>query len=502
MATQLTQLTNNELLNNFESETWRNLTYQHKRNVFQELENRCAKEQGREPANIEVKLCNDRYGSYNLATNTIRINVLNNFADNSSYEQLDSYFHESRHAQQLQAINTGKGFDNNTLNMYKVELARDANGNLYNYFSETYMNDVQICEMDSNNFALRNMLSHEEIFKRDEEYYNYLNLRQKHFEKVNNWRLTYADHIEDQRLKIIDKSGKRKDVSINEKKELKHFIKNSNTFIAEKESLFIQSELKAKNFVHDTLADNLSSDSTSKQKHREVNKVVSRTKDGDFADDKITKENTNYSAVSYGSGIVKSNAVTKDGRITMNNIFKGSATESEISAFVGKDVITAYAKNIDNPTEIGYPYWDSVTHPETGERLQAVKGYCNPNNTNECYYAEYRDSNGGAWHYVDTSYVRNNPLLDSKTIQDQINEDAAIYKQRHPIDNADGGLENVQGQSLFNDSEATQRRGPTETQCRNFFDNDVSGGDAGVSGESKGESEAESKINNIYNGLK
>lgn len=121
----------------------------------------------------------------------------------------------------------------------------------------------------------------------------------------------------------------------------------------------------------------------------------------------------------------------------MSHIIDGYASESEISSFIGgKPVVAAYAKNKDNPNEYYYEYWSSIRHPETGEKLQAVKGYCNPNDFNQCYYAEYRDDAGNSYHYLDSRYYHDPELRGNKSISQQQSEDAAelerkLYTRKH-----------------------------------------------------------------------
>lgn len=115
----------------------------------------------------------------------------------------------------------------------------------------------------------------------------------------------------------------------------------------------------------------------------------------------------------------------------MSHIIDGRASESEISNFIGgKPVVAAYAKNKDNPNEYYYEYWSSIRHPETGEKLQAVKGYCNPNDFNQCYYAEYRDDAGNAYHYLDSRYYHVPELRGNKSISQQQSEDAAELERK------------------------------------------------------------------------
>ena len=115
----------------------------------------------------------------------------------------------------------------------------------------------------------------------------------------------------------------------------------------------------------------------------------------------------------------------------MSKIINGSASESEISSFIGgKPVAIAYAKNQDNPHAYYYEFWSNIRHPETGETLQAVKGYCNPNNFYECYYAEYRDDAGNFYHYLDSRYYHDPDFCGTKSIRQQQSEDAAELERK------------------------------------------------------------------------
>ncbi len=127
----------------------------------------------------------------------------------------------------------------------------------------------------------------------------------------------------------------------------------------------------------------------------------------------------------------------------MSHIIDGYASESEISSFIGGNpVVAAYAKNKDNPNEYYYEYWSSIKHPETGERLQAVKGYCNPNDFNQCYYAEYRDAEGNSYHYLDSRYYHDPELCGNKSISQQQSEDAAEWKENFLLESTKNSLRN------------------------------------------------------------
>lgn len=146
----------------------------------------------------------------------------------------------------------------------------------------------------------------------------------------------------------------------------------------------------------------------------------------------------------------------------MSHIIDGRASESEISSFIGgKPVVAAYAKNKDNPNEYYYEYWSSIRHPETGEKLQAVKGYCNPNDFNQCYYAEYRDDSGNSYHYLDSRYYHDAELRGNKSISQQQSEDAAELERK---------LDSKKHENFFEQSSDSDAK-KTSEEHQAFFEN-------------------------------
>lgn len=171
----------NQLLDQFKTTNWSAMNESQRVGAIQELENRSAAQQGREPAEVVSASRVTSYGSYNSMSNQMNINV-NNF---SSYETLDTFVHESNHAYQSYCINNGIGYDEYTRNMMGVESARDENGNLYNYARTSPQYDIQCNELDSNNKAADFLISEKDRYKDDQEYKDYIAERDDHFKYVN-----------------------------------------------------------------------------------------------------------------------------------------------------------------------------------------------------------------------------------------------------------------------------------------------------------------------------
>lgn len=172
---------NDQLLDQFKTENWSKLEESDRIDVIQEMENRNAAQQGREPAEVVSLSRVTSYGSYNSMNNQMNVNV-NNF---SSYETLDTFVHESNHAYQAHCVENGVGYDEYTRNMMEVESMRDENGTLYNYARTSPQYDMQCNELDSNNRAAEFLISESDRYKTDQEYKDYIAERDGHFKDVN-----------------------------------------------------------------------------------------------------------------------------------------------------------------------------------------------------------------------------------------------------------------------------------------------------------------------------
>lgn len=170
-----------QLLDQFKTENWSKLEESDRIDVIQEMENRNAAQQGREPAEVVSSSRVTSYGSYNSMNNQMNVNV-NNF---SSYETLDTFVHESNHAYQAHCVENGVGYDEYTRNMMEVESMRDENGALYNYARTSPQYDMQCNELDSNNKAVEFLISESDRYKTDQEYKDYIAERDGHFKDVN-----------------------------------------------------------------------------------------------------------------------------------------------------------------------------------------------------------------------------------------------------------------------------------------------------------------------------
>lgn len=261
ISTPYSKLSEKELLSRFKSDSWAKLNQQEKIDTIQELENRYAVEQKRPVSKIEAEDNPYNYGSYAKSENTIRIRMEDSEA-NTSYEMLDSYYHESRHAQQYQAIESGKGLDETTRNVCQTELRG-------NYVGGGKYYDMQTCEMDSNNYAADKMLSNKALFEGDEKYNEYLERRQEHFEEVNKSCHEDEDFRARQQINNVDKSLARGSITEKQANQIKEQVYSDNDDHVLAESCDIEDRLREENSERLEDKNSASNDLTLEQKREQ-----------------------------------------------------------------------------------------------------------------------------------------------------------------------------------------------------------------------------------------
>ena len=198
------EYSNEELMSTFRSENWDKLSHSKRIKVLQEVENRNAASQGRKPCTVKSVNSKNDYGSYYAHSNRIEVNVNDSIKDadgkrisNSSYQVLDTIYHEGEHAHQTNCVKNQigppQGLPDTTRDLCKVE---DSEG-VYPEFDE---NGKQIdglmdynhctCEIDSNNVAARKVLASRGQFRGDIKFDEYLANREGYFENASNLNMS------------------------------------------------------------------------------------------------------------------------------------------------------------------------------------------------------------------------------------------------------------------------------------------------------------------------
>ena len=218
------EYSNEELMSTFRSENWDKLSHSKRIKVLQEVENRNAASQGRKPCTVKSAGGKNDYGCYYAHSNRIEVNVNDSIKDadgkrisNSSYQVLDTIYHEGEHAHQTNCVKNQiglpQGLPETTRDLCKVEDSRgvypkfDKNGNQvggvmrYSYCT---------CELDSNNAAARKVLESGEQFRGDAKYDEYLADRERHFERVSNFNMS---EVRSQQNDAVYKAYQNGDIS-------------------------------------------------------------------------------------------------------------------------------------------------------------------------------------------------------------------------------------------------------------------------------------------------
>ena len=243
---QLSQQSNEELLSNFRSENWSKLDENQRIAIAQEVENRNALSQNREPCKVQAMNNTSCYGSYSSQSNTIKVDV-NDYVENqhgqkissnSSYQVLDTIYHEGEHAHQdncvKNSIEPPQGLPKETRDMCELENyrvtkeninsgnVRNANGDrlnageFYNY-DKTVKYENCTCEVDSNTAATKKVLENKELYRGDPEYDKYLADRQDAMEKYS---ATNMDEVRAEQSAAVNESFDRGDISQSKYEEI------------------------------------------------------------------------------------------------------------------------------------------------------------------------------------------------------------------------------------------------------------------------------------------
>ena len=81
------------------------------------------------------------------------------------------------------------------------------------------------------------------------------------------------------------------------------------------------------------------------------------------------------------------------------NINDGRYSTSQVEEAFGREVDVVNIGEFNEGKGPDYQYWDSITHPETGESLSATRGYVGRDD-GKCYYAEYQNEQGRYFNYT------------------------------------------------------------------------------------------------------
>lgn len=239
MQAKFQTISDKELLGYFRSENWTKLDNNKRLALVQEVENRNAVKQGRMPCRV-IQSDSTSYGGYASYLNDIELHVEDSFTNsqgkqikNSSYEVLDTIYHEGEHAHQdncvKNKINPPQGLPKETRDMCEIENLRVTKSNIhkgsmqgrvgefYNYRKNIDYSKCT-CEIDSNTTAVKKIMENGDVFRGDKGYDDYLEERQRAMDKYSK---TDIDEVRRQQSAAVDEALDREDIDASRYEDIK-----------------------------------------------------------------------------------------------------------------------------------------------------------------------------------------------------------------------------------------------------------------------------------------
>ena len=223
-----------KLFQQFNSENWQMLSDEEKIALFQEIENREAMLHNREPAKV-VQAYEESYGRYFNACHIIEIRLTDN-----QFEDLDTIFHESEHANQYRSPNSEVNFSKDDKKLMLLESTISSDGRTSHYTRYGSLYQIMTSELDANNTALEKVLAEKEQFKDEEKYEFYLTNRQSYYSDLKVIILEKREEKKSALLETAECAYIRNELTEKEYTEIReNIINNSEYDTCEKRALEI-----------------------------------------------------------------------------------------------------------------------------------------------------------------------------------------------------------------------------------------------------------------------
>lgn len=254
------QYSEQQLFMQLKSENWNKKADEDKIAVLQEIENREATAHDR-PTTKVVQAHGSSYGGYIGSTHIIEIRLTDN-----QFEDLDTLFHESEHANQNKSPLTSVSFSKNDKKLMQIEDMTSSDGisSHYNkYVASLYK--VMTSELDANNVALVKVSSLKNEYKNEEKYQEYLVGRQEYYDGLIDAIDIKSSEKKDALLNTVECAFDCNQISENEYSELQVLIANTEDYDScEKRAIEIydtlnQVELQDKSDITSVSLDRISS---------------------------------------------------------------------------------------------------------------------------------------------------------------------------------------------------------------------------------------------------
>ena len=252
------QYSKSQLFAQFKSNNWNIKSPDEKIAVLQEVENREAAAHNRPAAKV-VQAYGSSYGAYSSRTHRIEIRLTEN-----QFEDLDTLFHESEHANQSRSPINSVSFSENDKKLMSIEDMTSSDGISSHYSKyEASLYKVMTSELDANNAALEKMSSLKNEYRDEGKYQEYLMGRQEYYDGVADAIDIKSPEKKAALLNTLECAYIRNELSESEYSELKELIASTESYdLCEKRTIEINETLSQMDMQDKASIDTLSLDKT------------------------------------------------------------------------------------------------------------------------------------------------------------------------------------------------------------------------------------------------
>lgn len=255
------QYSESRLFAQFKNENWNIKSPGEKIAVLQEIENREAVAHNRPAAEV-VQAYGSSYGGYSNEAHRIEIRLTGN-----QFEDLDTLFHESEHANQSSSPINSVSFSENDKKLMSIEDMTSSDG-INSHYSKygTSLYKVMTSELDANNVALEKVSSLKNEYRGEEKYQEYLVGRQEYYDSLADAIEIKSSEKKAALLNTIEYAYIRDELSESEYSELKELITNTESYdlcemrTAEINETLSQIDMQDKSSIENLLLDRGSTD--------------------------------------------------------------------------------------------------------------------------------------------------------------------------------------------------------------------------------------------------
>ena len=163
----------------------------------------------------------------------------------NQFEDLDTIFHESEHANQYRSPNSEVNFSKDDKKLMLLESTLSSDGRTSHYTRYGSLYQIMTSELDANNTALEKVLAEKEQFKDEEKYEFYLTNRQSYYSDL---KVIISEKREEKKSALLETAESayiRNELTEKEYTEIReNIINNSEYDTCEKRALEIDEKFE------------------------------------------------------------------------------------------------------------------------------------------------------------------------------------------------------------------------------------------------------------------